>query len=105
MTSAKKENGNNSGNVDSVDPAACGYYCNNVLVQQVREDENILSLLSRMPNDSVKDSFSDEQLENLKIALANLQPPYGLLDNTYVHLVNQDYLQNISLQREHRANC
>jgi len=35
----------------------------------IREDINIKSLLKRIPSDNIKDSFSDEQLENLKIAL------------------------------------
>ncbi|MFK5894063.1 MAG: 3-phosphoshikimate 1-carboxyvinyltransferase [Pseudomonadota bacterium] len=35
----------------------------------IKEDHNIKSLLARMPNDEIKDSFSNEQLESLKIAM------------------------------------
>ncbi len=35
----------------------------------IRQDKNILSLLERMPDEKVKNSFSDEQLESLKIAM------------------------------------
>ena len=34
----------------------------------IREDKNIQSLLERMPDDEIKNSFTKEQLENLKIA-------------------------------------
>lgn len=35
----------------------------------IRKDPNIISLLARMPADEIKDSFTDEQLETLKIAV------------------------------------
>jgi hypothetical protein len=35
----------------------------------IRKDKNITSLLERMPDDEIKNSFTNEQLENLKIAV------------------------------------
>ncbi len=46
----------------------------------IREDEQIVSLLKRMPNDEIKNSFTDEQLENLKIAMGARQWKTHALD-------------------------